>query len=167
MRWSIRVLVAAAAVAIAIPFALDGAWPWAVAAVVLGIFWMIVPAHSYDWTASLGLIGFTLLAGAVILRYSMTFWALAGVLAALAAWDLSSLMQRLALTEDIRDGASFLRAHLLQLSAVLIGAWILALLAMQVTIPVGFLWSLALILLLALSLGFVVRAARQTETAKD
>ena len=163
MRWAITILVAIAAAAMALPFALNGGWLWAAVAAAVGIFWIAVPAHSYGWTPSLSLVALTLLGAAAVLRFSAIYWVLPGLLAALAAWDLCALTQRLATTEDVRDQTSFLRAHLIQLSAVLISAWILGLLALQVSIPVGFLWALALILLLVLSLGFVVRAARQTE----
>ena len=110
MRWAITILVAITAVTTALPFALDGAWRWAAVAVAVGIFWIAVPAHSYGWTPSLSLVALTLLGAAAVLRFSAIYWVLPGLLAALAAWDLSALAQRLTTTEDVRERAADLVA---------------------------------------------------------
>ena len=165
MRWTISILAGLSAVAVAVPYAAGGAWPWVAAAALLGIGWMVVPPHSYRWTASLGLITLTLLAAVAVLRYDAIEYALPGVLSALAAWDLCALTQRLTATDMVRDRVVYMRAHLLQLISVLMAAWILGLLALQITVPIGFLWALGLVLLLVVGLSVVMRTARRTERA--
>lgn len=163
MRWLIVTAVCLATLCIALPFLLSGAWTWVAVAVALAAIWIGVPPHGYDWTSSIGLFGFTLLAAAATVQYDALLWTLPGIVATMAAWDLSHLTQRLAIDAPVRDRSLFMRAHLWQLGLTLAAAWLLAMLATQIQIQLTFLWALAIVMLLVLSLGQVVRMARRTE----
>jgi len=163
MRWLVITAVGLATLCIALPFMLSGAWMWVAVAVAIAATWIGVPPHGYDWTAPIGLFGFTLLAAVGTVRFDALFWMLPAIVATLAAWDLSYLTQRLAIDGSIRDRADFLRAHLWQLGLTLAAGWLLAMLATQIQIQLTLLWALAIIMLLILSLAQVVKMARRTE----
>ncbi len=163
MRWLVTTAVLLATLCIAVPFAQNSDWLSIAIALGLATLWIGVPSHGYDWTSSVGLVGFTLLAAVATVRYAAILWMLPGIIAALAAWDLSHLTQQLAFDGEVRGRSQFLRAHFWTLGLTLAASWLLAMIATRIQIQLTFLWAFAIITLLVLSLGQIVRMARRTE----
>lgn len=163
MRWMVSTAVGLATLCITLPFLLNADWLSVVVALILAGLWIGVPPHGYDWTSALGLVGFTLLAAAGTVRYDALLWMLPGIIAAVAAWDLSQLTQRLTIDGEVRQQSDFLRTHFWQLGLTLAASWLLALLATRIQIQLTFLWALVIVSILVLSLRQVVKMARGTE----
>ncbi len=163
MRWLVTTAVLLATLCIAPPYAQNSDWLSIAVAIGLAALWIGVPPHGYDWTAPVGLIGFTLLAAVATVRYAAILWMLPGIIAVLAAWDLSHLNQKLTFDGKVRSRSQFLRAHFWTLGLTLAASWLLAMIATQIQIQLTFLWALAIITFLVLSLGQIVRMARRTE----
>ena len=163
MRWRIASAVLLATLCIGLPVAQNADWLSMAIATGLAALWIGVPSHGYDWTASIGLAGLTLLAAVATVRYAAILWVLPGTIAALAAWDLSHLAQRLTLEGEVRSRAQFLRAHFWTLGLTLAAAWLLAMVATRIQIQLTFFGAFAIITFLVLSLGQIVRMARRTD----
>jgi hypothetical protein len=154
----IGALVAGSGAAIfAVVYALSGRWGWAGVIVAIGLAWLSESWHSQRWIWTLGLIFFAAAAALGVLWRFSPFWMLTGLVVILAAWDLSRWEKLLADTPDVRNAAALTHAHLRRLGGVIGLGWGLAMLALNVEIHFGFIWSLALALLIVVGLSRVIR----------
>jgi hypothetical protein len=94
-----------AAGTLAAPSGLASGWPWLLALVALGFFWLAGFWRGWLWSAPLGLAGFALAAAAGLLQGLGAGWMILSLVAALCAWDLhylAHLLQDLAPAEAHR-----------------------------------------------------------------
>jgi hypothetical protein len=149
----VPVSIGLSAGAFALGSALGGLWFVAPPILVLGVAWLAGQTRGWPWIASLGLAFSTVAAAAGLLVGLGAGWMLAGLVAALAAWDLHHFSHALESTPRVDGGGSLERRHLMRLLiAVGLGA-LLAVVALgiDVTLSFGFVLLLGLVAILGLS----------------
>ena len=148
-----------AAGALTLGYALRESWPGAALIVALGFAW-IAARRRQDWAPSLGLLVFTAMAAFGAWRGAPTAWMLAGIVSALAAWDLDHFARRLR-DAPVDGEAALARAHLRRLllvsSAGLLAGWF----ALGVRVELGFAAALALGLLVLVALSRAISLLRR------
>ena len=142
----VPVSIGLSAGAFALGSALGGLWFVAVPILILGAAWLAGWGRGWPWISSLGLALSTVGAAAGLLLGLGAGWMLAGLVAALAAWDLHHFSHTLEGVPRVDGEGSLERRHLLRLLvAVGLGA-LLAVVALGVRVTLGF----GLVLLLGL-----------------
>jgi hypothetical protein len=96
----------------------QGQWVLALAAVALGAGWGAAHRLGWRWAPPLAFTGLVLLAVNGLWHNLAAEWLVAGVAAALAAWDLDGFAARLALFEPRPEHARLIRSHLGRLALV-------------------------------------------------
>jgi hypothetical protein len=135
-----------ATVALALGCTLGGLWFVAVPILILGVAWLVGQSRGWPWIASLGLALSTVAAAAGLLLGLGAGWMLAGLVAALAVWDLYHFSHALESVPRVEGERSLERRHLQRLlMAVGLGV-LLAAVALGVRVSLGF----GLVLLLGL-----------------
>jgi hypothetical protein len=153
--------VGLAMAALGASYFLAGHWIWVLATGFIGLLWLAGAWRGHRWTATLGLSFFTVAAAiGIMLRFS-PLWLLSSLVAALVAWDLDHFMQDLSQVKDIRDEAALVKGHLWRLGIVAGLGWLLGVVALRVQITFDFIWTLALSLLIIISLSGVIRYLRR------
>ena len=170
-RLTIRRLVPAAvclsAAALALGYALAGAWPWVVASLALGALWLAGQWLRWPQTSPLGFATSVILAGVCALSStspSASLLALIAVVAALCTWDLDGLARRLERYPFVGDQARLERQHLVRLLAVAALGFFLAAAALALQIRFSLLPTLLLSLLVVLGLSWVFFFLRTQDT---
>lgn len=159
--------VGLAAICLAAAHAWAGAWPWVGASLGLGIVWLAGEGRGWSLAAPLGFVASVVLA-------ALSLWlsgdglvgplAVLAVVAALCAWDLDGLVQRLARFGYVGDLPRLERKHLGRLVAVAGLGLLMAVPALALQIRLIFLPALLLSLLAVLGLSwgvFLLRAGGQ------
>ncbi|HWQ12367.1 MAG TPA: hypothetical protein VNL77_06180 [Roseiflexaceae bacterium] len=160
MNRTVATTIIAAAFIAAAPYALAGRWVGAFVCLVVGIGWLGGARRGLGWPAA---AGFLLLVGAAALGALSGLppgWGLAGVVAALAAWDLSGFQQRLAAAGRVVDEPALWRAHLRLLAAVAGLGLALGTAALLVRTELSFGWALLLGLIAAIALARAVASLK-------
>ena len=133
-----------AASTLGLGYALNGLWGGTVLALAVGTLWLIGQRYGWGWVAFVSLALFVGMAAAGLdLRWGAG-WALLGVVAALSAWDLDHLAQRLRYAGQVSDVRRLERQHLWRLLSVDGLGVSFAAVALGIRIELGF--GLALIL---------------------
>jgi heme/copper-type cytochrome/quinol oxidase subunit 4 len=155
--------VGLAAACLAVAHAWAGAWPWAALSLGLGALWLVGEARGWSPSAPLGF-------GASVALAVLSLWtsreagvsslALLAVVAALCAWDLDGMAQRLACFGYLGDPSRLERQHLGRLLAVAALGLLLGGSALAVQIEITFLPALLLSLLAVLGLSWAVSLLR-------
>ena len=145
-----------------------GGWPaLSAVAILLGLAWLLGRWRGWGWVSSAGLLSFAAAAAAGVWLDFGAGWMLAGLVAALCAWDLDHFARRL---EGVPwDGAAVARRralerrHLLRLLGVATVGLLLAVVALQATIRLTFIpaFLLGLLVLVGLSRAIAYLLQRQ------
>lgn len=130
-----------------------GWWDWVLIPGVLGGLWVLGYWRGWVWMASLGLVGFAGFS-AIGLRLDLDAgWMVAGLVAALCAWDLHHFALSLQRVGRVEDGRALEQRHLLRLLAVGGLALVLAVVALRIEIRLTFFQALLLGLLVVWGLS--------------
>jgi hypothetical protein len=132
--------------AFALGSALGGLWFVALPILVLGVAWLAGQTRGWPWIASLGLVLSTVAAAAGLLVGLGAGWMLAGLVAALAAWDLHHFSHTLESVPRVEGARSLERRHLQRLLIAVGLGVLLAVVALGIRVTLGF----GLVLLLGL-----------------
>lgn len=136
-----------------------GAWTWAAASLCLGVLWLVGEIRDWHATASLGFAASAILAAVSLWQSAkpgVALLALLAIAAALCAWDLDGLSQRLVRFGYEGDRSKLERQHLGRLLAVVGLGLVLGGIALAVQIQLSFLSALLLSLLAVLGLSWAV-----------
>lgn len=145
-----RMAMFSATLILGLGFIFAAHWFGAALAVLLGLVWLIGQLRAAAWGPTFGLVSFVATAAWGVGQQVGPGWLLAGVVAALAAWDLDRFTQRVRQAGMVADEAALTRQHLRRLAPVLAIGLLAGGLALGVTIELSF----ALILFLGLLVIF-------------
>lgn len=160
-RWLGAISIGLASGSLAAGYGLGGRWAWLLAIGGLGVLWLGGYWRGWPWVAVLGLVGFAGVAAAGIMEELGAGWMVAGLVAALCAWDLHYLVHSLRGLEPAEAHGVLERKHIQRLLAVAGLSMVLAAAALTIQIKLTFLLALLLGLLAAWSLGRVVGFLRR------
>lgn len=153
--------VGLAVLSLALVYGRHGEWTGVLAASALGLVWLSGLWRGWHWLTGAGLFGFAALAAWGMWLGLPAAWLLAGIIAALAAWDLAHFTRRLELPgHQVVNRAALVRAHL-QRSGVALGLGLLLggiALALPLGLNLG--WALLLGLLAVFGLAGLIRLIR-------
>ncbi len=118
-----------------------------------GILWLIAVWQRWRWFAYLGL-AFNLLAAALGLWFAdfPPGWMFAGAIGGLLAFDLTDFIHRLRFAASTEERLHVESRHLLRVTLVALVGFVLASLAMLVTVRYSFEWALLLAVVAALGI---------------
>lgn len=117
--------VGLAALSLALAYGGHGEWGGVLAGSVLGLVWITGLWRRWHWLTGAGLFGVAVLAAWGMWLGLPAAWLLAGVIAALAAWDLAHFARRLELPgHPVVNRAALVQAHL-QRSGLAVGLGLL------------------------------------------
>ncbi len=145
--------------ALALGYALGESWPGVALIVALGFAW-IAARRRWDWTPSMGLLVFTAIAAFGAWRGAPAAWMLAGIVAALAAWDLDYFGRRLR-GARVEGEVALARAHLRRLLLVSSAGLLVGWFALGIRVDLGFAAALALGLLVVVALSRAIGLLRR------
>lgn len=148
MRRVLAVTIGLAMLGLVTAFAMELRWGWVAAIMIVGLLWL-----AERWPPTLGLLFFTATAVAGVVLGLSALWLLFGLIAALAAWDLSAFARYLDDVTDVRNGAELIKSHLERLGTVAGPGWLLGAVALGVRFDFDFIWALALGLIVIVSLS--------------
>jgi len=147
------------AICLAVAHAWAGAWPWAAASLGLGAAWVVGERQGWHLTAPLGFASSAVLAALSLWlsdEAGVALLALLAVIAALCAWDLDGLAQRLGHFGYVGDQPRLEQQHLGRLLAVAALGLLLGGLALAFQIRLTFAPALLLSLLVVMGLSWAV-----------
>jgi len=127
----------------------------------LGLLVVVGRWRRWQWSASVGVIGFVALASFGILANASPLWMLLGAIAALGMWDIDHFLSRAGIATRIREEAQFGYAHIRRLGLVLGLGLALSLIALSLRVQLDLGWAIALGLLAVISLGQAVQFLRR------
>lgn len=136
---------------------------WQLVFVVMGagLLWLLGEIKGRAGVSEAGLITLTGLAALGVYLDKPAIWMLLGAVAALAAWDTSLFLRRLAQTGRVENETAVRRAHWQRLAATAGLGLVLGGLALGVAIPMTFGWAVLLGLVTVVSLSWVVGSLRR------
>jgi hypothetical protein len=141
----------------------QGQWALALAAAALGAGWGVTSWRGWRWASPLASTGLILLTVNGLWRSLPAEWLVAGVAAAVVAWDLDGFAARLARFERRPEHARLIRNHLGRLLLVAGVGLVLGEVALRLTLSLG----LGLVVGLGLLAFFLlVQAARLLSEAE-
>lgn len=161
MRRIVTVVVGFTVLALAASYAASARWEWVIAITLLGFLWLIEPWHRLAWVSSLGLIFFTVAAVTGLFLGFPASWSLTIQATVLVAWDLDQLKHQLEDVSDVRDEPGILKSHARRLGTVISSGLVLGLVALSVRFTFEFIPTLALGLLIVISLSGALRYVRR------
>ena len=154
--WLLPAGTVLAAAALSMGYGLDGLWGGAVAALVVGAFWLAGQWRKWGWAASMALV---LLIGVAAVGMGGGIgggWMLVGVVVALVAWDLDRFAWRMRVVGCVEGVDALERRHLWRLLIVAGAGLLLGAVALSVKIRLGFAVAFLLAFLAVLGLSRVV-----------
>jgi hypothetical protein len=142
-----------AASSMALAYGLAGLWIGVGLLAALGLLCLVGQWRSWGWVLSAGLVLFVTAATLGLWLSLPTGWMLAGVVAALSAWDLNRFARRLKRAGHVESARELEQSHLWRLLAVdALGAAVAAAtLGLRIELGFGAAFLLGLIAVLALS----------------
>jgi hypothetical protein len=152
--------IAAAGLVPAIAYGAAGRWGEALIGVALAGAWVGGLRRRVAWAGSACFLGLVLLGGFGALSAVPSGWGLAGVVAALVAWDLSGFALVAQGAGKVVDEAALWRAHLRRLAAVAGGGLLLGGAALLVRAEIGFGWALLLGVVAVVALSRAIGSLR-------
>ena len=152
---------ALAAAALALGYGLGGTWIGTGLILLVGLLWLAGQWRRWGWVASPALVLFVGTAAFGLWLGLGAGWMLAGVVAALSAWDLDHFAQRLKRAGRVEGARALERGHLGRLLAVDGLGLALGALALGLRIQFGFGAALVLGLLAVWGLSRVVGFLRR------
>ncbi len=161
MRRFFIVSVGLATLCLVTAFALRGHGEWTLATVIVSSLWLTESQHGLRRSSALSLSFFVAAAAVGVLLELPSLLLLSGVVAALAAWDLYYFGAHLDYMADVHNNTELVRGHIKRLGSTAGLGWLLGALALGVRLNFSFVVTLALALLIVVSLGLAMR--RMTE----
>jgi hypothetical protein len=162
MKTGTMVAVALAWLILTLTYGRNGEWGGVLASSGLGLLWITGLWQRWYWLADAGLIGFAGAAGWGIWLDLPAPWLLAGMVAALAAWDLARFARRLELPgRQTVNRAALVRAHLQRLGLAAGLGLLLGETALALTLGLNLGWALLLGLLAVLGLAGLIGLIRR------
>ena len=161
MHRFITALVGLSTLGLALTYASTARWVWVAAITLVGLLWLTEPWHAGSWAPTLGLLFFIALTAAGAIMRLSHFWLFANLTAVLVAWDLDQFSHYLGDVDDVRNETELIKSHGQRLGSVVLLGWLLGLVALRVQLTFHFILTLALSLLVIVSLGRAIRYARR------
>jgi hypothetical protein len=149
-----------ATVGLALGYSLSGLWAWTPLVVIAGLLWLAGQWYDRERFTSVGLL---LLVGAAawgVWQGAGAGWMLAGVVAALVAWDLDHFFHQLKRGGQVENVAEIKYSHLQRLFVIAGLGLLLAGVALSIQIELNFGWALVLGLLATASLSWIIGLTR-------
>ena len=112
------ITIGLAAIVLAMGYAVGGAWTFSPILLATGVLWWIGQKRHWNGLASVALVGFVVAAALGLWVGLPAGWMLAGVVAALSAWDLDHFARRLRSVERVETRPALERLHLRRLVSV-------------------------------------------------
>ena len=126
--------------------------------VAIGLLWLAGDWRGWDWVAEPCLAGWVGLAAFGAWWGVISGWMLLGVVAALAAWDLSHFAARLRDAGALTPPAELTRAHLRRLAIVAGAGLLLGGIALGIRVELTFGWAILAAALAIIGLSRLLRA---------
>jgi hypothetical protein len=161
VRASGTICAGLAAGALAAGFAFAGWWVWAGAIVVLGALWLLGSWRGADWVSPAALAGSVGLATIGLWLGLEAGWMVAGLIAALCAWDLARFASLLRKVDRVDEQRARETRHLVRLLLVAVSGAVLVALSLWVELTLPFAVVGLLALLAVWGLGRAVRFLRR------
>lgn len=145
-------------------YALNGLWPIALGAAALTGLWLVDYGRRWGKLSALAFPCFVVAAAAGVNLTWGAGWAPAGLVVALAAWDLDRFAGRLRVVDVTDETADLKRRHLVRLLLVSVLGLVLAWIALGIRIELSFALILLLGFLAVIGLSVAVRSlARESD----
>jgi hypothetical protein len=153
--------IGVAALALTSGYALGTLWGGAVAVAALGALWALQQWRGREWASSAGLAAVVTAAAGGFLLGVQTGWLLAGVVAALTAWDLDQFELHLRQAGQVLGRPEMERRHLGRLVLADTIGLVLAIVALHLQFRFSFFATLFLAALLTLSVSELILYLRK------
>lgn len=143
----------AATLTLVLGYALSSLWSGSLAAMALGLLWLVGQRHRLGWPADLGFFSLVATAAFGVWWGLSAGWMLLGLVTALMAWDLDRFIWRLERAEQIEGKVQIQRHHLQRLLLVA-GLGLLSggiALSIQLELNLGWIIFLGLLVFIGLS----------------
>jgi hypothetical protein len=161
MQRSITALVGLSTLGLALTYASAARWGWVAAIILVGLPWLTEPWHGQRWVATMGMLFFVALATAGAIMKLPRLWLFSILTAVLVAWDLDQFSHYLSAVDDVRNETQLIKGHGQRLGIVVLLGWLLSLVALRVQLTFHFILTLALSLLVVVSLSRAIRYTRR------
>ena len=158
MKHSVGVSIGIATLLLALAYAIGGRWIGTATSVALGCLWLAGLWRGWTGMEALGLIGAVGIAAVGVWFALSTPVLLAGVVAALVAWDLDRFVRRTRSAGHVTEATALTRAHLQWLLVVAGLGLALGAVAAGIQVPLSFGWALLLGALAILGMSRVIRS---------
>ena len=149
--------------ALALGYAGQSLWAGVGIAAVVGLLWLAGDWRGWDWVAEPCFAGSVALAAFGTWLGLAAGWMLLGVVAALAAWDLSHFAARLRSAGASAPPPELTRAHLRQLAIVVAAGVLLGGIALGSRVELSFGWALLAAALAIIGLSRLIGAGGKEE----
>jgi len=163
MQSFITALVGLSTLGLALSYGSASRWVWVAALALVGLLWLTEPRHGARWVATFGLLFFVAMTAAGVIMGLPRFWLFSNLTAVLVAWDLDRFFHYLGDVDDVRNEAQLRKGHGQRLAMVVVLAWLLGLAALSVRLTFHFILTLALGLVVILSLSRAIRYTRRED----
>lgn len=156
IEWLSLAGIAIAVLLLTVGYAWSAWWVLTPGIVVLGALWALQQQRGRTWASSAGLVFAVITGAAGFLAGVGAGWLLAGVVAALSAWDLDQFAQRLREVGQVPGRPEMERRHVWRLALAAAIGLLLGLTALQVQVRFTFFAALLLAALVALGVGELI-----------
>jgi len=112
------ITIGLAAIILAVAYAVGGVWKVSPILLAMGALWWVGQKRHWNLFAPVALVGFVVAAAVGLWMSLPAGWMLAGVVAALSAWDLDYFARRLGSVERVEMRPALERLHLRRLVSV-------------------------------------------------
>jgi hypothetical protein len=158
VKHSVSISIGIATLLLALGYAMGGGWIGTATSVVLGCLWLAGQRRGWSGMDALSLIGAVGIAAAGVWFALSTPVLLAGVVAALVAWDLDRFVRRTRNAGHVAEAAALTRAHLRWLLVVAGVGLAFGAVAAGIQVPLSLGWALLLGALAILGLSRAIRS---------
>ena len=152
-----------ATLAPALGYAGQSLWVGAGICAAIGLLWLTGQSRGWDWVADPCLAGWVWHGRLWRWQELPAVWMLAGVVAALAAWDLARFDERLRTAGAIPRRAELTRAHLRHLALAAAAGLLLGGIALGVRFELTFGWVVLIGALAIAGISGLIRSGRNEE----
>jgi hypothetical protein len=149
-----------ATLTLALSYAGQALWAGAAICAAIGLLWLAGRWRGWDWVTDPCLAGWVGMAAFGAWQGLPAAWMLAGVAAALAAWDLDRFDQRLRAAGAIPRRAELARAHLRRLAPTIGAGLLLGGIALGARLELTFAWAVLIGALAIVGISGLIRSGR-------
>jgi hypothetical protein len=163
MRLLAMLCAGLATLALALGYSGQALWAGSGICAAIGLLWLGGRWRGWDWAADPCLAGWVAMAALGAWQGVPSGWMLAGLTAALAAWDLDHFAERLSGAGVVTQYAELTRAHLRRLAIVGGMGLLLSGIALVGRFELTFGWTILLAALAIVGVSGVIRSGRSGE----